>query len=945
MPQEGRRAMKILGKRKYFLKYTGIFCILSAAVYGYFIVYHKSFVYNGDGLLQHYNALCYYAQWLRTIVKTLLFEHKLVIPEWSFSIGYGSDIIATLHYYVIGDPFNLPAVFVPIRYMKYFYMLMMLFRMYCAGLSFSYFCFYMFKGRRSGTAVLSGAFLYVFCAYAMQAAITHPYFTNPMIYFPLLIVGAEKIIRKENPVLFILTVCVSACSNFYFFYMLAILTAVYTVVRLLYEYGRKQFRKVCLLTGKVGCFAVLGLAVGAVLFLPVMLTVLQDSRLGGQYSLDVLYPVSYYTRFPGSFISYKGAGYWSLMGFAGIGLAAVIFLFIQRNKYRLLKIFFLILTGMLMFPEAAWFLNGCSYSANRWIWGYGLLIAVILVAVWPDFMRVGDREKLFWLAGVTAYFFVCLLLENSRTANTAFAAGLTVLSICVLQCGGGFLEKRFPKWKEQSILALLAVNIAVNAYYGFSLKAGNYPERYVDIGAVDRLRTATQDVAVAEASKDEEGFFRYTQNEIHNNSTLTSGLHSTQYYWSLSNSAIVSSNACLALLNLSHNNYLGLNERTGLTALANVRYFTNPKGRGSQYAPYGYEYVGTYSATNDDGNLWDVYKNQFPLSFGYTYSAVLDPDEFEKLSPIQKEEAMLQGILLDEQPEDLPRISPKLPDEEIPYEITWEGSDVSLQEQAFVTTRKNASVTIAFEGLENSETFLMIEGLEYQGCSPLDLYADDSAFDPLNVYSAADWQGKSAYEKQEERDRYRNWKEEDLLQLQLTGTNADGQKTARTLQYLTPKNSWYAGQKDFAVNLAYSDSAEKSITIIFPEVGIYSFDQLQVICRPMEKYEERIRSLEQEHLENVVFDTDQITGTIQVASDKVLCLSIPYAKGWKAYVDGEETEIYQANMMYQGILLEEGEHTVELHYCTPGLRPGAVISAAGIILTLLIGLRRKRSYE
>mgnify|MGYP002225045529 CR=1 FL=1 len=40
-------------------------------------------------------------------------EHKLELPMWDMNIGYGSDILTTLHYYVIGDPLTLLSVFVP----------------------------------------------------------------------------------------------------------------------------------------------------------------------------------------------------------------------------------------------------------------------------------------------------------------------------------------------------------------------------------------------------------------------------------------------------------------------------------------------------------------------------------------------------------------------------------------------------------------------------------------------------------------------------------------------------------------------------------------------------------------------------------------------------------------------------------------------------------------
>ena len=53
---------------------------------------------------------------------------------------------------------------------------------------------------------------------------------NPMIYFPFMILGMEKIIRKEKPYLFIVSAAVSAASNFYFFYIIVILAVVMTAL-------------------------------------------------------------------------------------------------------------------------------------------------------------------------------------------------------------------------------------------------------------------------------------------------------------------------------------------------------------------------------------------------------------------------------------------------------------------------------------------------------------------------------------------------------------------------------------------------------------------------------------------------------------------------------------------------------------------------------------------
>ena len=105
--------------QRYYLAYsaavTGLFCVILLI----FQKNGKSFIRGGDGLGQHYVALEYWGKYLRRIVKGILLEHRLNIPQWDLHIGYGADILTTLHYYVIGDPLNLLAVFVPAAYMEF----------------------------------------------------------------------------------------------------------------------------------------------------------------------------------------------------------------------------------------------------------------------------------------------------------------------------------------------------------------------------------------------------------------------------------------------------------------------------------------------------------------------------------------------------------------------------------------------------------------------------------------------------------------------------------------------------------------------------------------------------------------------------------------------------------------------------------------------------------
>jgi len=77
-----------------------------------------------------------------------------------------------------------------------------------------------------------------------------------------------------------------------------------------------------------------------------------------------------------------------------------------------------------------------------------------------------------------------------------------------------------------------------------------------------------------------------------------------------------------------------------------------------------------------------------------------------------------------------------------------------------------------------------------------------------------------------------------------------------------------------------------------------------------------------------------LKGTITATEDRnQMLLTIPYDKGWKAYVDGVETQTYEILGAVTALNLTPGTHTVELKY-----RPWSVYAAASIssasVLTL-----------
>ena len=189
-------------KSTYFLAYSVIFAILAIGVFSFYFFTRKTFIWEVDGWEQHYKSLIYYSQYLRDFFKNIFINHQFVIPQWDFAIGEGSDVIGTFHYYVIGDPFTFLCFLFPAKYMYIFYEAMILLRIYLSGIAFSLLCFYTGHKKRY---VLPGAVAYAFCYWAIYNAVRHPFFLNPLLYYPLLILGVEKIIREKKMWLF--TIC------------------------------------------------------------------------------------------------------------------------------------------------------------------------------------------------------------------------------------------------------------------------------------------------------------------------------------------------------------------------------------------------------------------------------------------------------------------------------------------------------------------------------------------------------------------------------------------------------------------------------------------------------------------------------------------------------------------------------------------------------------------
>ena len=327
--------------------------------------------------------------------------------------------------------------------------------------------------------------------------------------------------------------------------------------------------------------------------------------------------------------------------------------------------------------------------------------------------------------------------------------------------------------------------------------------------------------------------------------------------------------------------------RSILTSLFSVKYFLIPEEKTS-LLPYDF--------SQQVGNT--AYENNCYLPFGFTTSSYINREVYEKLTVTQKQQALLQGVVLEGNVEtdSIQQADLTFCEKSVPYTVTM-SDGLSMEGNKIEVTKADATMTLSYSGLKDSETYFIIEGLDYKDNTPT-----------------------AGVAKSQNR-------------LHITVGCEDVEKK---ITYLSSENNFYSDIHDYLINTGYRKEATDTITLKFKELGSYRFESMKVVCQPMEQLEQQVENLSQESLEDVKVGDNQINGTICLDQDRLLCLSIPYSEGWKAYVDDEEADLLQADTMFMALKLSAGEHRIQLIYATPYLRISCAISIVGWILFALI---------
>lgn len=85
-------------------------------------------------------------------------------------------------------------------------------------------------------------------------------------------------------------------------------------------------------------------------------------------------------------------------------------------------------------------------------------------------------------------------------------------------------------------------------------------------------------------------------------------------------------------------------------------------------------------------------------------------------------------------------------------------------------------------------------------------------------------------------------------------------------------------------------------------------------------------------LENIRYEGNQLTGTIDSEKGGFLILSLPYNEGWNVKINGNSVVKYKVNAGFIGLIIPPGNCFLEMYFTPAGLKQGAVISISGFVL-------------
>ena len=433
---------------------------------------------------------------------------------------------------------------------------------------------------------------------------------------------------------------------------------------------------------------------------------------------------------------------------------------------------------------------------------------------------------------------------------------------------------------ELCAAGLVIISLLFQSFYEFGPAYWGYYKFGTDIEIVNNMDNDEHSVF---RELEDDSLFRYSGNRMTLNQTVLGEHSSTQYYWSIANDYVVDFRKQLAYSDSSNHHYNNYSERFAQNALSGVKYYVNRKEDG--LVPYGFEFM-------DNINGYDVYKSAYSLPLVFAYDNYILKDAWMKLDPAQKNEVLLQAAVVDQEQNLIDPNPIALDAVMIPYEMST-SPELIVENSRIEASGSQANLYLRAVCEEAGEYYVQFTGL----------YSDK-----LVAYIKVRYDGEE-----------------------------------KSVTFKGNDNQHYTDRHDYLVNLGYMEGLHGTVEVNFSDGSNYSYGSISLLCQPLDRQISCISELKNLEIREISTERGSLKADVSLSDNRLLCFSIPYSEGWKAYVDGKEREVINCDIQYLGLQMEKGDHIIELKYSTPLLKEGAILSLMGSAIFVCLLIRDKKA--
>lgn len=935
--------------------YTFLYIITAILVFFTLLYFSRTFLRDGegniDGIAQLYPS--YFR--LKQIISDVIAGEG--IDVWSWYLGLGDDMFMTFQGKLF-NPLTYIILLFPEEHLDTGYNIMVIISQYLSGLMFIIFADKVGIGKKQQVA---GAMCYAFCGWILIAMVRQGPFLIATILLPLIMLGVEKILKHESPVLFILTVAIHIYCSVLWSYVAAIVVIIYFVLRYFYYNQNKNIKAFSKSIMMFIAYGIIGIMIAGI-------SIIQNVvKLGGATTESTikqhaLYTLKDYLTVPAGFFELSEIhNLYSLITLPAICIILIPIIIKnlkKKNTAAVMAVLFFVL-GLL--PVTGSVFNGLSYSVGRWYYviAFFMIWAAMEVLNSETFSSIKNiKIMLVWIIGLAVWNVgICYMIFEIVSIYSALATIIgAVCGIIIIVCGYCYCNQKecnsANKVNNKRVLSfIVTVCLVVNVVgYGNIMLFPWFSDfifKLSPTGKILEKYDSSSENATVVLQNNDKSFFRTDQvdgysdtriarvraneNVYFGNRTIYTYFSSMKSSWHEFNKAM-GNNAGYFDRTTSYSN----DNRAGLDFLMGVKYFLgdsdNKKNGATDYAPYGFSYKETIKGV-------DVLENKYCIGLGTTYDKYITESEFMEYSYLEREQIMMQAIVVPDEYEDtldgaehISKESIKTDIKEIQYEITDE-SNVKIEDGCMTVYNNDGSFNLSLPKIKNCQIVLSFENLIREECDyETSLKLAGTSIEALDKNRMTDFINRVSYEDDEK--------------FKITATRGNVVKAASNRK---GKNQGFNDIVDYNINIGYYDSLSGDINVSIDRLGKYTFDSIKVYAVPMEIYDTSAQRLVQRAITIDSYENDSIIGSAETAEDSIMYLSILNAPGWKVYIDGKETEkINDVNISFTGVIIPAGIHEIELVYNSPYVKEGMIITGAGITLLICVSViycRRKRRME